>query len=226
MVITIDGPVASGKSSVAQELANRLNFYYLNTGLLYRSIAYILSTVKHKVLEVEPVRLLTIDDLSFVQDLIYEYSNGKPHIFYDGQEITSALYAARMDQGASIVSACPVVRQALLSLQRSIAQKHDLVADGRDCGSVIFPQAEIKFFLTADVDVRAHRLYNDPRRNVTQTFDDIKTSLIQRDERDRTRAIAPLVIPNDAIVIDNSALTFDQTVDIFMREISARKKIS
>jgi cytidylate kinase len=226
MVITIDGPVASGKSSVAQELANRLNFYYLNTGLLYRSIAYILSTVKHKVLEVEPVQLLTIDDLSFVQDLIYEYSNGKPHIFYDGQEITSALYAARMDQGASIVSACPAVRQALLSLQRSIAQKHDLVADGRDCGSVIFPQAEIKFFLTADVDVRAHRLHNDPRRNVTQTFDDIKTSLIQRDERDRTRAIAPLVIPNDAIVIDNSALTFDQTVDAFMREISARKKIS
>jgi CMP/dCMP kinase len=226
MVITIDGPVASGKSSVAQELANRLNFYYLNTGLLYRSIAYILSTVKHKILDASSVQLLTADDLTFVQHLIYKYSNSKPHVLFDGQDITSALYAAHMDQGASIVSAGPAVRQALLQLQRSIARKHDLVADGRDCGSVIFPQAEIKFFLTADVDVRAHRLYNDPRRNVTQTFYDIKTSLIQRDERDRTRAIAPLVIPNDAIVIDNSALTFDQTVDIFMREISARKKIS
>ncbi len=220
MVITIDGPVASGKSSVAQELANRLNFYYLNTGLLYRAIAYVLSVLNHKALDTQLVQVLVDKDLDFAQHITYTYSNNKAHVFYDGQEITDALYDTAIDQLASLVSASPVVRQALLNLQRSIAQKNNLVADGRDCGSVVFPQAECKFFLTADVDVRARRLCSDQRRRVTQSFQDIKDSLIQRDERDRTRKIAPLVIPSGAIVIDNTNLNFEQTIDAFMHHLN------
>src|SRR3990172_12889222 len=151
MIITIDGPVASGKSSVAKVLAKKLNFYYVYTGLLYRAVAYVLIQ-KHKPSEPitpESVAALMPADLEFIARLRYSYADDKPHVFYANQEITSFLSAAVLEQAASLVSAHPPVRGALLEFQRALARNHNVIADGRDCGSVVFPNADLKFYLTA-----------------------------------------------------------------------------
>jgi cytidylate kinase len=223
MIITIDGPVASGKSSVARALAHKLNFYYLYTGLLYRAVAYIVLTegrLRNPLTE-EAVRAITTEDLGFVSQLVYRYHDNAPHIAYRGIDITSYLCDAAYEQPASLLSANPNVRAALLEFQRTVARAHDVIADGRDCGSVVFPHADIKFFLTADVDTRARRLWNDQTRNQgTASFEDIKQGLIKRDERDQHRAIAPLIVPEGAVVIDSSHLTFEQTIQRFLDAIT------
>jgi CMP/dCMP kinase len=223
MIITIDGPAASGKSSVAKSLAQKLDYYYLYTGLLYRALAYILVHVEHKFsLPVMPqdVKTLTERDLESIPQLSYRYLHGQPHVYYQAVDITAHLTDTKLDQPASVISAIPLVRKALLDLQRSIAQKNNVIADGRDCGSVVFPHADIKFFLTADVDIRARRLMADQTRlHRGASFEKVKDALIERDERDRMRTESPLVIPQGAVVIDNTELTFEQTVVTFLQEI-------
>ena len=208
MIITIDGPTASGKSSVAQALAKKLSAYYLNTGLLYRAVAYVLSAKNTDFSEA---------DLSFIDELSYDYYQGAPRLMLGDRDITEHLYNSGLDQPASLVSAHPLVREKLLPVQRAITEKYDIVADGRDCGSVVFPNADYKFFLTADVTTRAQRMMADPKRKIN--FDDLesaKCSLEERDKRDRERAVAPLIVPEGAIIIDNSHMTFDETVTAFL----------
>lgn len=214
-IITIDGPAASGKSSIAQALAQKLGYYYLYTGLLYRAVAYIVVHIQQ--------RLTLPEDLSFIGDISYEYHDGKPHVFYKSQDITSFLQDGMLEQQASIVSANVQVRQALLQVQRVVAKNYNIIADGRDCGTVVFPNADAKFFLTADVTTRATRLFNDQKRkNTTMTFEQIKSGLLERDNRDQARAIAPLTIPKDGIVIDNSNMNLQQTIDEFLRVIDQK----
>jgi CMP/dCMP kinase len=226
MIITIDGPAASGKSSLAKVLAQKLDYYYLYTGLLYRALAYILVHAEHKLslpVMLEEVQDLTPEDFATARHISYRYLHNQPHVYHHGIDITAHLTDTRLDQPASVISAYPEARRALLLLQREIAQKHNTIADGRDCGSVVFPDADIKFFLTADVDTRARRLMADQTRgNHEKVFEKVKAALIERDERDRTRAESPLVIPEGAIIVDNSTLTFDQTVDEFLKEIEKR----
>ncbi|MFA6263576.1 MAG: (d)CMP kinase [Candidatus Babeliales bacterium] len=223
MIITIDGPAASGKSSVARSLAQKLDYYYLYTGLLYRALAYMWVHVDHKLsLPVMPqdVATLTEQDLEGVHQLSYSYLHGEPHVYHQSVDITAHLSDTKLDQPASAISTSPLVRKALLSLQRSIAQSNDTIADGRDCGSVVFPHADIKFYLTADVDARARRLMADQtRRHHGATLERVKKEIVERDNRDRTRTESPLVIPKGAVIIDNTALTFEQTVATFMQEI-------
>jgi CMP/dCMP kinase len=212
MIITIDGPVASGKSTVAQRLAQRLGFYYLNTGLLYRAVAYV-------VAQQQPEKaastgcLLEAGDLRFVTDLAYAYRDGKAHISLHGQDLTSQLYQPALDQQASIISTQPAVREALLALQRSIGKTHDVIADGRDCGTVVFPQADVKFYLTADVQTRAQRLMQGDRKYVGMDLAQVMAAVQERDQRDQMRPIAPLKVPHDATVIDASTMTIDQVVE-------------
>jgi len=206
MIITIDGPVASGKSSIAKVLAKELNMYYLYTGMLYRAVAYVLSQEKH-----------TQDDLSWIKNISYTYEDGAPHVFFNGEEITDKLNHFSLDQKASIVSADKNVRVALLDLQRDIAKENDVIADGRDCGSVVFPNADFKFYLTASVDARVKRVMNDVvRGECIKNIEEIKKEIIERDKRDSERNVAPLAIPQSAIVIDSSDLTFDETVQEFL----------
>jgi cytidylate kinase len=223
MIITIDGPAASGKSSVAKALAKKLGYYYLYTGLLYRAVAYILTQEQHKMtlpLTEESVKNITDRDLAFVSSLVYKYQDAIPHVFFNDKEITSALYATMYDQAASLVSAHKPVRDALLEFQRSVAKKHDVIADGRDCGTVVFPHAEVKFFLTADIDIRAKRMMHDTTRlHKSVTLKEIKAELAERDTRDKKRKIAPLEVPKDAVFIDNSQMDFEQTVELFLKEI-------
>jgi cytidylate kinase len=206
MIITIDGPVASGKSSVAKILAKELNMYYLYTGMLYRAVAHVLLQEKH-----------TQDDLSWIKNISYTYQNSKPHVFFNNEEITDKLNHFSLDKKASIVSADKNVRAALLDLQRDIAKENDVIADGRDCGSVVFPNADFKFYLTASVDARAKRVMSDPARGErVKDIEEIKKEIEERDKRDSERDVAPLSIPKNAIVVDSSNLTFDETVQEFL----------
>jgi len=223
MVITIDGPAGSGKSTVAKHLAKKLGMYYLYTGLLYRAVAYVLSEQygetyfkgsKFGPFKIDP------EDLAFINDFSYDHYDEHPVVLYQKNDISHHLLKPEMDQLASIVSSNKNVRDALLPLQRKIGKKYDIIADGRDCGTVVFPDAAHKFYLTADLDTRSQRiLHGGRRKDVEVDFETVKQDLKSRDHRDMSREVAPLKKPNDAIEIDNSGMTIEQTVEEFFKHL-------
>lgn len=222
MIITIDGPAASGKSTLARALAKKLDFYYLNTGLLYRAVAYLL--INNCAYENNKLRDPDNLDLDMYIDkdrLVYKYDKeSKEQIFFDDQDITPFLKTSFIDEGASIISTNKRVRQLLLNVQRVVAQKHDLVVDGRDTGSVVFPEAEVKIYLSAGEKVRADRWkeYQEKNGNIFSEGE-ARNIIADRDRRDKEREVAPLVIPDDAIFLDNSKLEVDETVEQIMTYI-------
>lgn len=225
MIITIDGPVASGKSTVACALAKRLGMYYLYTGLLYRAFAYVLLHHFHKVMVEKTVGEVCEQELALVQDLSYDYHDNKPYVLFQGEDITDKLYETHLDEASSMVSAVACVRKALLPIQHTIAKKYDIIADGRDCGTYVFPHADVKFFLTADRDVRAQRLHQDEKRHALKTdIRIVEKNIEQRDRRDQTRKVAPLIVPEDAIIIDNTLMTEEETLQRIIDAIEAAKK--
>lgn len=223
MIITIDGPVASGKSSVAKALAQKYGLYYLYTGLLYRGASYLL--IKRGIINpatlTERSRIhLQEAEVACFSELSYTYINGKPGIMIDGQDVTDDLVQTSFDRCSSLVSSVPLVREKLLAVQCDIAKKHDLIADGRDCGTAVFPDADYKFYLTARCLVRAERLAVDPARNKKNLgVDELKREIEERDLRDMQRSISPLTVPDGAIVIDNSTLSFDETIAQFAKHL-------
>lgn len=229
MIITIDGPASSGKSTVARSLAKKLNFYYLNTGLLYRAVAYLL--INQCAYEHNKLRNPDISDLNNIIDknrLIYEYDQDKKEqVIFDGQDITQFLKTSFIDEGASIVSTSKVVRDLLLNVQRVAAQKFDLVADGRDTGSVVFPEADIKIYLSASEKVRAERWRAEQEKNGNLfSGEESKNIIDDRDKRDKEREVAPLVIPEDAIFVDNSKLDIQETLERIIEFIEKAKIVS
>jgi CMP/dCMP kinase len=220
MIITIDGPVASGKSSVAKAIAARLGLFYLNTGLLYRAVAYILIHEFRKTINWELPFEVSEQELNFINEIVYEFISGEPHVIFKGKDITAFLSDAAYDQIASVVSACKIVREKLLPVQQNIGKKYNIIADGRDCGTVVFPNADYKFFLTASVDARVKRVLSDPKRKVLDaSYDKVKSEIEARDSRDWERTVAPLQIAKDAIMIDSSKLDFAQTVQSILSHI-------
>lgn len=228
MIITIDGPTASGKSSVGRALAKRLNFYYVYSGLIYRALAYLL--INQKAYKQEQLKNPLAEDIARLLDqkhFVYRYDDQEQErVFFDAQDITPFLKDSFIDQAASIVSTNERVRSELRNVQRMIARSYDLVVDGRDAGSVVFPEAEYKFFLTASLEVRAERwrlqkLQLDEEFTAKQSCEQIAT----RDKRDQTRDIAPSIIPNDAIVIDNSALDIKETLDKMLEYLRRNEQL-
>ncbi len=223
MIITIDGPTGSGKSTTAQLLAQKLGIFYLNSGFLYRALAYLLMHEKNYTLE--SLYNVAESDLRTFLDphrLIYSCdSKGNPHVEFDGADITSHLKGEiEIDQASSIVSANHTVRAILLGVQRDIAVKHDLITDGRDTGTVVFPDADFKFYLTAPLEIRAKRWMHDQHaRGNSINFEQACKQLAIRDERDMTRDIAPLVVPQDAVIVDNGLYSLDQTVEMLYEKI-------
>ena len=202
MVITIDGPVASGKSSVAKELARRFGLDHVNTGLLYRVVAY-LSVVHHN-------EMLTIPE-----DLRYDFMDGKPVVLWHEIVIDeSFLYSPLIDQAASKLSGDARLRKLLLPIQQCLAVTHNVIADGRDCGSVVYPHADVKIFLTADSMVRARRLMQNKNRHYAGlSLEEVAHEVLMRDSNDEKRVVAPLVVPVGGVVIDSTTLTLEQTID-------------
>ncbi len=215
MIITIDGPTASGKSSAAAALAKKLGFYYLSTGFLYRSLTYLLIT-KYGYTETD-LRDVQAHDIALCTNpdwFIYTYDPVMGYeITYKGEPIIQYLKDSLIDQYVAIISPQKLVREAMVDQQRLLASQHSIVVDGRDVGSHVFPHAEYKFYLTASLPVRAARWQRDQaKRGHAFTLEECEQRIHARDRSDEERKISPLVIPVGGIVVDNSELMQEQTV--------------
>ncbi|MEX0940520.1 MAG: (d)CMP kinase [Candidatus Babeliales bacterium] len=228
MIITIDGPTASGKSTASRLLADRLHIHCLSSGALYRGLAYILINIFNY--SQEALYNPATNDVDMALDprhFLYKLDgNGCGTVWFDNQNITSFLKTNEISHAASILATHQSVRDTLTTLQRLLAQQYDLVLEGRDAGSVVFPQATSKFFLTADIDTRARRWQQVQNKlGIIIDFNEARQHIQERDARDRNREIAPLIIPEDALIIDNSNLTIEKTIQIMIEYIEQTKKI-
>ncbi len=215
MIITIDGPIASGKSTIARLLAKHFNYYYIYSGILYRALAYLLINeagyTENMLRDPKREDIVRYLDPKFFQ---YVYDDQfQERVFFDKEDITPRLKSSFIDKMTSILSVNKQVRDALMQVQRKLAQQHSVVVDGRDAGSIVFPHADFKFFLTASVSVRATRWKNQQAK-IGCLFSREQASKIisERDNRDATRAIAPMIIPDRAIIVDNSDLNVQETL--------------
>ncbi|MDY3119256.1 MAG: (d)CMP kinase [Peptoniphilus sp.] len=208
--IAIDGPSGAGKSAIARALAMRLGYEYIDTGALYRTIAYI--AVK------EGENLSTEELLRVVEKKAIDYRNGQ--VILDGEVLSDAIRTEAISQKTSQLSKEPAVRDYLLSLQRHLAQKGGSVMEGRDIGTVVLPEADVKFFLTASEDERARRRYAQ-RLSFGEKVDleKIKRDIHARDERDKNREVAPLKQADDAILVDSTHMTEDEVLDTMLRVV-------
>ena len=204
-VITIDGPTASGKGTVASRVAAALGFDYLDSGALYRLSAY-KALKNHLDLADEETLARVAGDLS------PRFKDGR--IELDGEDVTDKIRAEEVGVAASKVAALPKVREALLDVQKRARRLPGLVADGRDMGSVIFPDAPLKVFLTASAKARAQRRFNQLKeKGIIANIDTLTQDLRERDRRDMQRTVSPLAPASDAKILDSSSLTIEETVN-------------
>jgi cytidylate kinase len=213
MIITIDGPAGTGKTSVAKRVAEKLGLSYFDTGAMYRSVTYVILHEK-----------IPLSDLDRINELLADFcfeiriSNGECSYYANGVDVTHGIRSAAVNQRVSAVSALPSIREKLWEIQRRFAKKCGGVFEGRDMGTVVFPKAQYKIFLTARSEVRAQRRLAElqekrPDEAQRMTRQQMMQELMQRDEYDSTRSVAPLRCPPDAYVVDTSELGFDQVVD-------------
>lgn len=212
-IVTIDGPSGSGKGTLARTLAERYGWHYLDSGALYRILALAALDAAVPLADEQAVAAL-------VGPL--EIAFRGEDVFLDGQRVSDQLRTEAVGNSASQVAAHPAVRAALLDKQRAFAVPPGLVADGRDMGTVVFPAAPLKVFLTASAEVRAERRYNQLRnKGLGVSLRGLLETIKERDERDKNRAVAPLVPAEDALVLDSTALSSNQVVAVVAAEIEA-----
>lgn len=214
-LITIDGPAGAGKSTTARALASRLGYTYLDTGALYRAVAWVVRQTGTDCADADAMESL----LSSI-DLRVSLEGGATRIFVNHEDVTPHLRSPDMSRLASTVAALPHVRRRLLPIQRDYRRAGGVVAEGRDMGTNVFPDADVKFFLEADLETRAARRYQElARAGHAGTPRDIRREIQERDTHDRSRKPAPLKPAADAVVIDSSSLTVDQVVENMMEWI-------
>lgn len=216
--IALDGPAGSGKSTVAKILAKRLDILYLDTGAMYRACA--LKCLKEGIEVTDGEK---VDEIIKNIDLKIRYENGAQITLLDGEDVSSAIRKAEVSMLASTVSAHRSVRLKMVEKQREIASSMDCVLDGRDIGSFVLPNAEFKFYVTADSKVRAERRYKElVERGETIDFNALHEEIIKRDYNDSHRDFAPLKKADDAVVIDTSDISADEVAEIIISAINGK----
>ena len=207
--IAIDGPGGAGKSTIAKRLAKELGFYYVDTGAIYRTVAYFLDLLGISPKDVDGVERY-IDELTV--EIEYD-EDGLQHMIMNGMDVSEDIRTPEISLKASDVSAHAVVRDMLLDMQRDVAKKHNVIMDGRDIGTVVLPRAQVKIFLTASAEVRARRRYEELQaKGKKDSYEQVLKELEKRDYQDSHREIAPLKQAKDAIVVDTSKLDIDGVV--------------
>ena len=218
--IAIDGPSGAGKSSVAKAVAKELSIVYVDTGALYRTIGLFMMEKGISTTDKESV-VAILPEIS----IELKYVDGKQVILLNGKEVGDNIRTPEIAMAASNVSAIPEVRAFLLDTQRDIAKKNSVIMDGRDIGTVILPDAEVKIFLTASAEARAKRRYDELfAKGQDVNYDEIYRGMIERDKNDSTRAVAPCVPAPDAVFLDNSKLTPEETVKKVIKIIKKKSK--
>lgn len=211
--IAIDGPAGAGKSTVARKVAGKLSFIYVDTGAMYRAMAlYLLK---------KGVKGDSQEDISSVctgADITIEYKDGEQIVILNGENVNSLIRTEEVGNMASVSSANPRVREHLLKLQRNIAASNDVVMDGRDIGTTILPDAEVKIYLTASADTRAKRRFRElEEKGQTCDYEKIRQDIIDRDFRDMNREISPLRQAEDAVLVDSSDMDIEEVTDRILK---------
>ena len=223
MIITIDGPVASGKSTIARMLADRLGYYYIYSGLLYRALAC--AALQNNV-AIENITEQQVHAL--LEMLTYQYitqDTTQEHVFLHDKDITDQLFTPTIDDAASRISLVPHVRDVINAWQKELAQSHDAIVDGRDSGSVVFADADLKLYLDAPIQVRAKRWADKQRKQGRSfTMQEAIDTIRERDERDAQRSLAPLIVPDGAVVLENVRDPKDMVEQIVKLISQANKK--
>ncbi len=221
IAIAIDGPGGAGKSTISKEVAKRAGIVYVDTGALYRTVGYYANMSGLSVEDAKDSEKMTplLSDIKV--ELVYE--NGTQHVYLNGEDLGDKIRRPEMSMYASAVSSVPSVRAFLLETQKDMARKQSVIMDGRDIGTVILPNADIKVFLTASNEARAQRRYNElVAKGMDVRFEDVLAELITRDKADSGRDIAPAVPAEDAIIFDNSNYTFEESVEYIMSLINQK----
>lgn len=207
--VAIDGPSGAGKSSLAKAISKSLGYIYVDTGALYRSIALYFIRCGISTSDVEKV----VSGLANI-NLNLIYKDGVQNVILNGENVSALIRTNEVSMGASAVSAIPAVREFLLETQRQLARENSVVMDGRDIGTVILPNADVKIFLTADDKKRAERRYEELRqKDPSVTFEEVYEAMVNRDKNDSTRAVAPAIKADDAVLLDNTNLDERQTLE-------------
>jgi CMP/dCMP kinase len=217
-VVTIDGPSAAGKSTTARAVAEQLGFLYLDTGAFYRALA--LKALRRGL---RPDDAAGLGEMARTSAIEFSGSPAAAHLFLDGEDVTGQLRTPEVSEMSSRVAAVPEVRRQMVAWQRALRAKGPLVGEGRDLGTVVFPDAEVKIYLDADLETRAQRRCRELHsRGIAVTLESVREDLARRDERDRTRSDSPLRPAEGARVLDTSGMDLDEQVQAVLDLVTAR----
>ena len=216
--IAIDGPAGAGKSSIAKAAAKRLGFIYVDTGALYRTVALHLLKENIDPKDIEAVKTA----LPNIQVAMGHEEDGQ-HVYLCGEDVTGLIRTPEVSMMASTSSAIPEVRKFLFSLQTGMAEQYNVIMDGRDIGTVVLPNAQVKIFLTASPEVRAMRRYKElAEKGAEDTYEEVLADVIKRDYQDTHRETAPLKPAEDGVILDTSDLNFDEVIDELEKIVKAK----
>lgn len=215
LVIAIDGPAASGKSTTAKLAAQRLGYVYVDTGAMYRAMT--LKVLEHHIHHAEQEAIIKLAEST---EIGLQVRNGELKVLLDGCDVTKKIRSQEVTKAVSAVSAIQKVRDIMVREQRKMGERGGIVVEGRDIGTVVFPQAEVKIFMVADVERRAKRRQNDlERQGIHVELDELIKEIRERDEKDSGRNISPLRKADDAMVLDTSELSIEEQVDCIVKKV-------
>lgn len=218
IIIAIDGPAGSGKSTAAKNLALRLGFTYVDTGAMYRAITFL--ALRNGIAENAEAVIRMTQSL----DIKLKFENGITRVFANGEELTDKIRTPEVNSKVSEISLIPEVRTELVRIQRALGEDGNLIAEGRDTTTVVYPDADLKIFLTASIEQRAQRRFKEfQEKNASITFEEVKANIEKRDKIDSGRQVSPLKKADDAIELDNSDLPIEDEVILLLEKIDKVK---